>query len=141
MIFADRKYDFVYAMRLSPCAGCGSCKFIGRDLYTVMGCHESLTFFEGDRLCRALGSRVPLFTLLPRETVRKGSRTAFEASILDLQSSEIGLLPPVSSTFGASARSQSGLFGQSQKRSSRKPGESFTIKMAQSVYAVCTYEH
>ena len=65
MIFADRKYDFVYAMRLSPCAGCGG-KFIGRDLYTVMGWHESLTFFEGDRLCRALGSRVPLFTLLPR---------------------------------------------------------------------------
>jgi hypothetical protein len=65
MIFADRKYDFVYAMRLSPCAGCGG-KFIERDLYTVMGWHESLTFFEGDRLCRALGSRVPLFTLLPR---------------------------------------------------------------------------
>ena len=65
MIFADRKYVFVYAMRLSPCAGCGG-KFIGRDLYTVVGWHESLTFFEGDRLCRALGSRVPLFTLLPR---------------------------------------------------------------------------
>jgi hypothetical protein len=65
MIFADRKYVFVYAMRLSPCAGCGG-KFIGRDLYTVMGWHESLTFFEGDWLCRALGSRVPLFTLLPR---------------------------------------------------------------------------
>jgi hypothetical protein len=30
MIFADRKYDFVYAMRLSPCAGCGG-EFIGRD--------------------------------------------------------------------------------------------------------------
>jgi hypothetical protein len=68
MIFADRKYDFVYAMRLSPCAGCGG-KFIGRDLYTVMGWHESLTFFEGDRLCRALGSRVPLFTLLPRRGI------------------------------------------------------------------------
>ena len=64
-VFADRKYDFVYAMRLSPCVGCGG-KFIGRDLYTVMGWHESLTFFEGDRLCRALGSRVPLFTQLPR---------------------------------------------------------------------------
>ena len=73
MIFADRKYDFVYAMRLSPCAGCGG-KFIGRDLYTVMGRHESLTFFEGDRLCRALGSRVPLFTLLPRRVVLPAAR-------------------------------------------------------------------
>ena len=68
MIFADRKYDFVYAMRLSPCGGCGG-KFIGRDLYTVMGWHGSLTFFEGYRLCRALGSRVPLLTLLPRRRV------------------------------------------------------------------------
>ena len=65
MIFADRKYVFVYAMRLSPCAGCGG-KFIGRDLYTVVGWPESLTFFEGGRLCRVLGSRVPLSTLLSR---------------------------------------------------------------------------
>jgi hypothetical protein len=36
--------------RLRPCAGCGG-RFIGRDLYTVMDWHESLTFFEGDRLC------------------------------------------------------------------------------------------
>ena len=61
MIFADRKYDFARAMRLRPCAGGGS-EFIRRDLHTVMGWHELLTFCEGDRLCRALGSRVPLFT-------------------------------------------------------------------------------
>jgi hypothetical protein len=36
--------------RLRPCAGCGG-RFIGRDLYTVMDWHESLTFFEGDSLC------------------------------------------------------------------------------------------
>ena len=75
MIFADRKYDCVYATRLSPCAECGG-KLIGRDLYTVMGWHESLTFFEGDRLCRALGSRVPLFTLLPRRKVLENPYSA-----------------------------------------------------------------
>jgi hypothetical protein len=37
-----------------------------RPLHGLMGWHESLTCFEGERLCRALGSRVPLFTLLPR---------------------------------------------------------------------------
>ncbi len=36
--------------RLRPCAGCGG-RFMGRDLYEVMEEHESLTFFEGDRLC------------------------------------------------------------------------------------------
>jgi len=38
--------------KLRPCAGCGG-KVLGRDLYEVMGRHESLTFFEGDALCRA----------------------------------------------------------------------------------------
>jgi hypothetical protein len=38
------------ATKLRPCAGCGG-KFMGRDLYEVMDWHESLTFFEGDRVC------------------------------------------------------------------------------------------
>ena len=42
--------------RLRPCAGCGG-RFIGRDLYTVMDGHESLTFFEGDRLCEECARR------------------------------------------------------------------------------------
>ena len=37
--------------KLRPCAGCGG-RFVGRDLYEVMDLHESLTFFEGDQLCR-----------------------------------------------------------------------------------------
>ena len=41
--------------RLRPCAGCGG-RFIGRDLYTVMDWHESLTFFEGDSLCEECAS-------------------------------------------------------------------------------------
>jgi hypothetical protein len=49
----------------------------------------------------------------PSETVRKGSRVASEAFILDLQNSEVGLLGPVSSTSKVSARGQSRLFGQS----------------------------
>ena len=36
--------------KLRPCAGCGG-KFMSGDLYEVMDGHESLTFFEGDRLC------------------------------------------------------------------------------------------
>jgi hypothetical protein len=36
--------------RLRPCAACGG-RFMGRDLYEVMDWRESLTFFEGDRLC------------------------------------------------------------------------------------------
>src|ERR671921_1283840 len=92
MIFADRKYVFAYAMRLSPCAGCGG-KFIGRDLYTVTGWQESLTFFEGYRLCRALGSRVTAIHSIaqkksPRKPissrshplfVRTGARRGFES--------------------------------------------------------------
>jgi hypothetical protein len=46
------------------------------------------------------------------ETVRKASGAGFETSILLASSSEIGLLRPVSSTFEASLRSLSGLFGQ-----------------------------
>lgn len=54
------------------------------------------------------------------ETVRKGVRVASEAIVLVDSSSEIELLGPVSSVFEASVRSLSGLFGQSQKRSSGK---------------------
>ena len=36
--------------KLRRCAGCGG-RFVGRDLYEVMDLHESLTFFEGDRVC------------------------------------------------------------------------------------------
>ena len=42
--------------RLWPCAGCSG-RFIGRDLYSVMDGHKSLTFFEGDRLCEACARR------------------------------------------------------------------------------------
>ncbi len=38
-------------IKLRYCAGCGG-RFIGRDLYEVQDWHESLTFFEGDFLCR-----------------------------------------------------------------------------------------
>jgi hypothetical protein len=61
-----------------------------------------------------------LFTELPRETVRKGTRVASGASILLPSGSETELLEPVSSVFEASVRSLSGLFVQSQKRYSRK---------------------
>jgi len=37
--------------KLRPCARCGG-RFIGRDLYEATDWHESLMFFEGDRLCR-----------------------------------------------------------------------------------------
>jgi len=47
------------------------------------------------------------------ETVLKGVRVAYEASILVVSSSEIELLGPVSSVFEASVRSLSALFGQS----------------------------
>jgi hypothetical protein len=67
------------------------------------------------------GLPLPLFTELPRETVRKGARVASGASILLFFSSKTGLLKSVSSTFGASARSILGLFGQFQKGYSRKP--------------------
>jgi hypothetical protein len=50
--------------------------------------------------------------MVSRETVRKGVREASGAFILLAPGSEIGLLGPVSSTFGASVRSLSGLFGQ-----------------------------
>src|SRR5829696_8473106 len=58
---------------------------------------------------------VVLFTENPRETVRKGVRGASGAFILLVPGSEIGLLGPVSSTFGVSVRSLSGLFGQFQR--------------------------
>ena len=36
---------------LLMCSGCGD-RFRGRDLIEVMDWHESLTFFEGDVLCK-----------------------------------------------------------------------------------------
>jgi hypothetical protein len=36
--------------KLRSCAGCSG-RFVGRDLYEVMDWHESLMFFEGDRIC------------------------------------------------------------------------------------------
>ena len=37
-------------IKLRSCAGCSG-RFVGRDLYEVMDWHESLVFFEGDRIC------------------------------------------------------------------------------------------
>ena len=37
------------------CSGCGE-RFRGRDLIEVMDWHESLTFFEGDVLCKECAS-------------------------------------------------------------------------------------
>lgn len=37
--------------KLRPCAGCGG-RFMGRDLYKVMDEHESLAFFEGEKVCK-----------------------------------------------------------------------------------------
>src|SRR5215207_1136532 len=50
-----------------------------------------------------------------RETFRKGTRVASEGPILFASSSEIELLASYSSTFGASVRHLSRLFGRSQK--------------------------
>ena len=64
----------------------------------------ALLFFGKERAPSesVLGVRaVPLFTELPRETVRKGVRGTSEASILVVFTSEIELLGPVSSVFEA----------------------------------------
>ena len=58
------------------------------------------------------GASRSLFTQLPRETVRKGTRAVCGACILVASGSEIGLLGPALSTFETSVRGLWGLFGQ-----------------------------
>src|SRR5215208_3784907 len=58
-----------------------------------------------------IGGEAPLFTNLPLETVRKGTRVSSGASKSLPSGSEIELLGPVSSVFEASVRSLSGLLG------------------------------
>ena len=65
---------------------------------------------------------MPLFTELPRETVRKGAKVVIGDSISLVARTEMGLLGPVLPTFEVPERGLSGLFGPFQKGPSRKLG-------------------
>jgi hypothetical protein len=81
---------------------------------------------------------MPLFTRVPRETVRKGGSVASEASILLASSNEIGLIGPVCSTFEAPVQRLTELFGQSLE------GEFSEVRQKRSKNMLsgrCAYQH